>query len=199
MKCSNCGAPLEAGTEVCPYCGSTTAYGESLVEEKAAQKRDAEKRKRLENLPAMKFVSGAFIPVLYFLTFTGYAPYWYATRMKTLDELGSTKVPKWAVALYGLLWFAMIMLPGKESDLGFSPEGEQPIFNTVLGLIIALSIWLAFKVRNILQEYAAQTLERSVALSAVAPSNGLLILFGPMYLQYQVNKMISMELLSPKI
>ena len=38
-----------------------------------------------------------------------------------------------------------------------------------------------------------------VALSAVAPSNGLLILFGPMYLQYQVNKMISMELLSPKI
>ena len=133
MKCTGCGAPLEAGTERCPYCGSTTPYGESLMAEKAAQKRDEERRRRQEGLPAMKVVSGAFIPVLYFFTLAGYAPYWYATRMTALNGLGtSKKLSKWGVAAYALLWFCLIMLPGKEADLGFSAEGEQPIFNTVL-------------------------------------------------------------------
>ena len=42
-------------------------------------------------------------------------------------------------------------------------------------------------------------METSAAIHTVVPSNVLLILFGVMYLQYQVNKMISMELLAPQI
>ena len=200
MKCATCGAPLEAGMERCPYCGSTTSYGETLLEEKVRQKQDEEKRRRLENLPRMKYVSGAFIPILYFCTFAWYAPLWYGLRLRALNALNPPDtMPAWGVALYNLLWIAVFFLPNSDGLLGLSQGQWQSYFDTALGVAIVLSVWLAFKARSILQGYAAKSMEAGVAVHTVAPSNVLLILFGPMYLQYQINKMISMDLLAPQI
>ena len=200
MKCATCGAPLEAGMERCPYCGSTTSYGETLLEEKVRQKQDEEKRRRLENLPRMKYVSGAFIPIIYFCTFGWYAPIWYGLRLRSLNALNPPDtMPAWGVALYNLMWMSVFFLPNSGEKFGLAQEQWQSIFNTALGVAIVLSVWLAFKARSILQGYATKFLEDSVAVHTVAPSNVLLILFGPMYLQYQINKMISMDLLAPQI
>ena len=200
MKCTGCGAPLNAGTEVCPYCGMATPYGESLVEEKAEQRREAERKRRIEGLPTMKYVSGAFVPVLYFCTFFCYSPYWYATRMARINSLGTRmKLSPLLVALHALLWFGVIMLPNSAFELSFLPVDGQTLFDYALGTDIVLSGWIAFRVKSIFQEYAAQTLDRSVAIMTVASSNILLLLFGPMYLQYEVNKMISAELLAPQL
>ena len=148
----------------------------------------------------MKYVSGAFIPVLYFFTFMCYSPYWYATRMAGLNSLGtSKKLPAWAVGLHALLWFGVIMLPSGGLGLSSLPVDGQTLFDYALGIDVILSGWLAFVVRGILQEYAAKTLDQAMAIHAIASSNMMSLLFGPMYLQYQVNNMIAMELLAANI
>ncbi|MBQ9581713.1 MAG: hypothetical protein IJR21_05010 [Synergistaceae bacterium] len=65
--------------------------------------------------------------------------------------------------------------------------------------MIVASGWLAFKIRVILQNYASKYLDKAVAVQSIAPSGVLLFLFGAAYLQTQINKMIGMEILAPKI
>lgn len=198
--CINCGAPLEAGTEKCPYCGTITKYGESHLEEKLNHQREQERRKILENLPKIKFVSLPFMILVYIFTFFGYAPYWYATRMNTLNSLESeSKLPKWAVGVYALLWAVMVIVPGYEADIGISESLSQQIFNVSLGLAMTLSVWLAFITRNILQAHASKFMERNAVVQIIASSGVMLVLFGPLYIQTQVNRMLKMEMLAPKI
>ena len=154
----------------------------------------------LENLPKIKFVSLPFMIIVYIFTFFGYAPYWYATRMKTLNSLESeSKLPKWAIAVYALLWCVMVIVPGSESDIGISESLSQQIFSVSLGLAMTISVWLAFITRNILQAHASNYMNRNDAVNTIAPSGVMLILFGPLYLQTQINRMLKMELLAPKI
>lgn len=198
--CVNCGAPLEAGAEKCPYCGTVTPYGESMLEENRKKQREQERKRMLENLPKIKFVSLPFMILVYIFTFFGYAPYWYATRMKTLNSLESdSKLPKWAIAAYALLWCVMVIVPGSESEIGISESISQQIFNVSLGLAMTISVWLAFITRNILQAHASNYIERNVAVQTIAASGTMLVLFGPLYLQTQINRMLKMELLAPKI
>lgn len=198
--CVNCGAPLEAEAEKCPYCGTVTPYGESMLEENRKKQREQERKRMLENLPKIKFVSLPFMILVYIFTFFGYAPYWYATRTKTLNSLESdSKLPKWAVAAYALLWCVMVIVPGSESEIGISESISQQIFNVSLGLAMTISVWLAFITRNILQAHASDYMNRNDAVNTIAPSGVMLILFGPLYLQTQINRMLKMELLAPKI
>ena len=198
--CVNCGAPLEADAEKCPYCGTVTQYGEANLEEKKKHEREQERKKILDNLPKIKFVGLPFMICVYIFTFFGYAPYWYATRMQTLNSLESdSKLPKWAVAVYALLWAVMIIVPGYEADIGITESISQQIFNISLGLAMTLSVWLAFITRNILQAHASNFMERNAAVHTIASSGVMLVLFGPLYLQVQVNRMLRMEMLAPKI
>ena len=198
--CVNFGAPLDAGAEKCPYCGTVTPYGESMLAEKKIHQSEQERKRMLENLPKIKFVSLPFMILVYIFTFFGYAPYWYATRMKTLNSLESdSKLPKWAIAVYALLWCVMVIVPGSESDIGISESLSQQIFSVSLGLAMTISVWLAFITRNILQAHASNYMNRNDAVNTIAPSGVMLILFGPLYLQTQINRMLKMELLAPKI
>lgn len=198
--CVNCGAPLEANAEKCPYCGTITKYGESHLEEKRMQEREQERKRQLDNLPKIKFVGLPFMICVYIFTFFGYAPYWYATRMNTLNSLESdSKLPKWAVGVYALLWAVMVIVPGWERDLGITESISQQIFNISFGLAMTLSVWLAFITRNILQAHASKFTERNVAVQIIASSGVMLVLFGPLYIQTQVNRMLKMEMLAPKI
>ena len=206
MKCESCGAPLEQGMERCPYCGTLVPVDEKLLEEKAKRER----KRKLENLPQMKYVPGAMLAVLYVFTAGLYAIYWYAMRMKDLNNLNSDnkslKVPAWLVAIFALSFIAVFMLCNAQGDYSagmadIETEASilQDYFNYALAIAILASGWLAFRVRSILQSYAANYIDKAVAVQTIAPSGVMLCLFGAAYLQMQINKMIGMEILAPKI
>lgn len=165
-----------------------------MLEEHRRQEEEAARRQALDNLPKMKHVSVAFAVFLQIITIGGYAAYWYATRIQSLNALGtSKKFPAWCAGILGLAWCAMILLPGGGNAAG------QELFNYASGIVFVASIYLAFSVRGMLQEYASGFMERSVAVATVAPSGMMLVLFGPLYLQACVNRMIAMRYLAPKI
>ncbi|MBQ7220433.1 MAG: zinc ribbon domain-containing protein [Synergistaceae bacterium] len=200
MKCANCGAPIEANDEVCQYCGTRTAYGISMLEEHKRHEQEEQHRRELENLPKIKYVSEAFVIFVYVITLGYYAPYWYATRMKPLNDLDSgTKLPAWAAGIYALVCAGIIFSSEIGDSLGLSPEMSQEIFNYAFGITFTGSILLAFWVRRILQGYAAKFMERNIAVGSVASSAIMTVFFGPVYLQHSINKMIKMKLLAPQI
>ena len=202
-KCTSCGAPIEIGCEKCPYCGTVTPYGEEKFRERESKVKDDERRKALENLPAMKFVANSFVAVLYVFTIGLYSVYWYAVSLKPLNSLDTkTKLPAWLVAIFAVLYTGLFLLPPQISDYivsGVDEESALTVFDVVLSLVILSSGWLAFIARKILQEHAAGFMEKSQAVNSVATSNVMLILFGAAYLQIQVNKMIKMDMFAPKI
>ena len=227
MDCKRCGAPLDATMEQCPYCGTPTPLDETAREEKLKRRLEAERKKKLAGLAQVKHVPGALTPLLYLCTLALWSPYWYATRMKQLDALSShVKLSAWIVLIFALSWASCFCTgtiragiveplvdhgvlswePEIEGKTGSDGEPltrekaiEQEIFEWLLGVSIVASAWLAFRTRTILQQHASRYLDKAVAVQVVAPSGTLLFLFGPMYLQSQINKMISMELLAPKI
>ena len=201
MKCKACGAPVEAGTEKCPYCGTLTDYGEEKFRERESRKKDDERKKALENLPAMKHVSLAFVALLYVATGGLYSVYWYAMRLKGLNGLGTkAKVPAWLVAVFALVYMGACLLPQYDwTEYGITEEMYETVGNYALALVLLASGWLAFMARRVLQEYASNLMDRTQAVNVIAPSSVLLILFGAGYLQSQLNRMIRMNLFSPKI
>ena len=200
MNCKHCGAPVEANDEVCQYCGKLTEYGERMLEERRQVEKEEARRQALENLPAMKFVSMTFATVVYVITLGGYAPYWYATRIAPLNALDSgKKFPVWAAAILALAWCAMFIIPGSEATFGLTEEFSQEVYSYSLGISFVVSVYLAFAVRGMLQSYAAKFMEKNIAAGSIAPSGIMLVLFGPLYLQSCVNKMITMKILAPKI
>ena len=74
MICQHCGAPLETGVELCPFCGSPTPYDEMLLDEKIQRKQALQRKKKLEGLAAIKHVSGLSLPFLWIATLGIYSP-----------------------------------------------------------------------------------------------------------------------------
>ncbi|MBQ7154053.1 MAG: zinc ribbon domain-containing protein [Synergistaceae bacterium] len=199
MNCKHCGAPIEANDEVCQYCGKLTDYGEHMLEERRIQEQEDERRRALENLPVMKYVSVLFAAVIYIFTACGYSVWWYAMRIAPLNALGTKKkFPVWALLILAVSWAGMILLPGGNIQ-GLPEELSGEIYNYAFGVAFVASIFLAFSVRGMLQEYASGLMEKTLAVNTIAPSGIMLILFGPLYLQHSINKMIAMKLLAPKI
>lgn len=200
MKCKACGAPIEIEDEKCPYCGTVTEYGEKKFRERESVKKEEERKRQLENLPAMKFVASSFVAVLYVCTLGCYAVYWYAMRLKPLNSLGTkTKIPAWLVAIFGLLTVWLFVAPVDLTAFGISEELLDEINTYVLSGIMLASGWLAFITRRLLHEYASTLMDRNQAVNLIAPSSVMLILFGAGYLQCQVNKMIKSNLFSPQV
>ena len=201
MKCKACGAPLEVNDEKCKYCGTITPYGEEKFRERETLKQESERRKEIENLPQMKYVSLGFLVTAYIFTAGLYSVYWYAMRMKPLNSLDTqTKLPAWLTGIFALLSVVFFMVqPDTISEFGLSEENAETVFNVLLSLVILVSVWAAFTVKKILQEYASNFVAKNTAVQIVAASNVLLILFGAAYLQSEVNKMIKLNMFAPKI
>ena len=198
MNCQNCGAPLNPNNELCEYCGTMTPYGISMFQERKRLEQKELRRHALENLPKFKHVSMPFVIAACILTAGCYAPYWYATRISALKSLlPDKKFPVWAILVFVLAWGLVILLPGSEDEN--TSELVQTANNCAVWGAIVVSVYLAFSVRKILQEYAAKFMEANIAVESVAPSGVKLVIFGAIYLQSCINKMIRMEILAPKI
>ena len=116
--------------------------------------------------------------------------------------LFAVKLPAWLVGVFALSFVSVFCAESIQEWAGYAGlivEDILDISSTALGVAAVASGWLAFRVRDILQAHASQYMEKAVAVRTIAPSSGMLLLFGPAYLQSQINKMIAMELLTPKI
>ena len=104
------------------------------------------------------------------------------------------------VSIYLAFAFCGVFLSDNIAGLfGGGQELAQLIFDWAAGIGLVVSVYLAFAVRNILQAYAAKFMDKNIAVGSVAPSSIMLVLFGPLYLQHSVNRLIGMKLLAPKI
>ena len=200
MICQHCGAPLEAGIELCSFCGSPTPYDEMLLDEKIQRKQALQRKKKLAGLAAIKHVSDLSLPFLWIATMGIYSPVWYLTRAQSLNRLNSPKkLPACATIVQLVLYLGALSLPGAWEGIGVDAETASAYNHCVFGASFFLSIWLAFRVKDILWAHASQYLEKAVVVHTIAPSVPLLVVFGPLYLQTQINKMIFMELLTPTV
>ena len=198
MKCQNCGAPINPNDEVCEYCGTMTQYGMNMLQERKRLEQEEQHRHALENLPKIKYVSILFVIAMCILTLGCYAPYWYATRITALKYLtDSKKFPVWAVIAFVIAWGLVVILPADEEEN--TSELLQTVNSIAIWSALIMSVYLAFVVRKILQEYAVKFMDTDIAAESVAPSAVKVILFGAVYLQHCVNKMIKMKILAPKI
>ena len=186
MNCGKCGAPLKAEAEACEYCGTLTAYGE--------ERRRLEREERKAGyLPAMKYASGAFVVFMWVITLGGYSAYWYVSRAGSLVSLGTKrKFPVWMAWFYAAAEAGMLILP---SIAGVPEE----LLNAAVGGAFVGSVWLAIEARSILQEYASRFLGKAAAAGSVASSGVMAVIFGPVYLQHSVNRLVKMKLVAPKV
>ncbi len=221
MNCTSCGAPISSDEEKCSYCGTITPYGEKMNEarrkerlrqerqeheaeelrRKAAQESDFKRQERLSRAK-FKYVPVLFVIVFYALTGMLYGPYWYISRASSLNNLsesGGKKLSKWLCVFYAVLCVAVFMFPSQAEEYGISATDDASNY-WVFALVFAvvLSVWLAFRTRTILNEYAGGFKNNIFGLP-FDPFSILLFIAGPLYLQFEVNRMIKRGLLSPKI
>lgn len=195
MNCKHCGAPLAVGAERCDYCGAATPYAAQNLETILRQKKR-------EGLLPMKRVSGGLLFFLYIFSLGIYGSLWHILRNSSLNRLvPKVHIPFWAAGLNFVLVLGWLLISQDNivQALGLSPEDAQSYFNLLLLGSFGLSTWLSFRARSILQHYASQHLEKTVVILSIAPSGMMTTLFGALYLQFQINRMIAMELLSPKL
>ena len=195
MNCKHCGAALPIGAERCEYCGAATPHAADNLEAILREKRK-------EGFLSMKRVSGGMLFFLYSFTFGFYGSIWHVLRNKSLSRLApKIYLPFWAACLQLAIHLSWILIPQSSvvQAWGLSEEDVQNCFTLLSLAAFILSIWLSFKARSILQVYASRYLEKSVVVLSVAPSGLMTFLFGPLYLQGQINRMIAMELLDPDL
>ena len=219
MNCKSCGAPLMDNEEYCSYCGTITPYGEECYEHRKFQeimenveaerlKREQEKLKtelakaeqRKQHLASdqqresikFPYVPILLVPVMYVCTFMVYGLYWYISRANSLNALNTgKKLNKWLCVFYALLCIGVFFFPSEATKYGY-PAGSTA--NNYWGLVflfaVGLSVWMAFRAHNILRRYSR---ERGFNVFAI-----LLVFIGPIYLQWEVNKLLRLGILKSK-
>ena len=193
MNCKNCGAPLTPNDEKCPYCGSYIDRSPAEIAKRQRIKQESIRRERLDSLPKMKYIQIIFIVLANIITLGFYAIYWYAVRRNTLNTLTKDyKFPDMGLVIHVI---ALIL---------FYVSNNESIYSIALPVSWLSGIYTAFQVKNILRSYALKNIALINSgsiniINLVAPSNILLILFGSIYLQAAINKMIKLELFKPEV
>lgn len=204
MNCINCGAPLRPEEEKCSYCGTLTPYGERVSKERKQKEiQYAREAVRLrEDKARFKYVPVLFVLVFYACTMMFYGPLWYISRANALNNLSDSdgkKLSKKLCVFYAFLCIAVYIFPSEAENYGMA--SEDTVSNYWLAALIfaaGLSVWMAFRARNILREYAGGFSNNLFGLP-FDPFALLLFVIGPLYLQFEVNRMIKRGLLKLKI
>ena len=193
LNCKTCGAPLKGDEEHCPYCGSFIEYEDRPGGHASNQKHGNSRQK---NLPQMKYASEALLIVISIFTFGLYGIYWYISRRKSFNELvEGLKFPDIAFAIYIIGWVIFFFVSSE------NPDSEEFDSISALGYLVVWcgGVWLSFGIKRILKEYLTRHCNDEAILKIVMPSDVNLFIFGYIYLQIQINKMIKAELFAPKL
>ena len=209
MKCRGCGAPLGLEDRECEYCGLVTPYSERLLEELRIRKQEEiwrqEKereriRQELEHKSVMRQVSMVFSVVVYVVTLGYYSPFWYCTRAASINGLkAEAKFPFWAAVTYFVMCLTFFFMPSCYKYLYLTEAQGKSLWSLITDAIPFMSIWLAVRAGKIFRQHSAKYIGEEEAARTIAPSTAMLVLAGPLYLQYTINKMIQRNILMPAL
>ena len=196
VNCKYCGAPLRKEAETCEYCGGATDYGEKILREREIMRQETERLREKSGLPGMRYASLCIVVFAYAVTFGYYSPYWYISRTKSINTLHTKSKLNIAVpVLYALCCAEFFLLPSTHESLGLTYEAAYRIWTAIFFLLPVFSALMALHVKKILRGHSANY----GLVKGTAPSQAMAIIFGPAYLQYQVNKMIESGVISRNI
>ena len=189
LNCKTCGAPLKGDEEHCPYCGSFIEYEDRPKK----QKSECEHK----NLPQIKHVSEIFVIVVSIFTFGLYGIYWYFSRRKSFNGLvEGLKFPDIGFVIYVIGWLMFFFM----EDPGAADNEEAGSLAYIGSIIIWIgAAWMSFSIQKILKKYLAEHCGDKTVLKIINFSDVMTFIFGYIYLQVQINKMIQAEILSPQL
>jgi len=190
LNCKTCGAPLKGDEEHCPYCGSFIEY------ENRPQKQKSEHEHK--NSPQIKYASEIFIIIVSIFTFGIYGIYWYFSRRKSLNGLvDGVKFPDIGFVIYVIGWLMFFFLTADDPDLADPEEGGLAYIGSIVIWIGAA--WMSFAIQKILKKYLVEHCADEAILKVINFSDIMTFIFGYIYLQIQINKMIQAEIFSPQL
>jgi len=190
LNCKTCGAPLKGDEEHCPYCGSFIDYEDRPVKNKKPEREN-------KNLPQIKYASEAFIITVSIFTFGIYGIYWYFSRRKSLNGLvEGFKFPDIALGIYIVGWLMFMCFTSSE-DPELASESSESLAGIGCIIIWVGAAWMSFSIKKILLEYLKQNCKDEAVLKVITFSDVMLFIFGYIYLQIQINKMINAEFFAP--
>ena len=191
LNCKTCGAPLKGDEEHCPYCGSFIEYEDRPKKQKPEHEH--------KNLPQIKYASEIFIIVVSIFTFGIYEIYWYISRRKSFNGLvEGLKFPDIGFVIYVIGWLMFLFMSSEDPEMAETEEAGSLAY---IGYIIIWigAAWMSFAIQKILKKYLAEHCGDEAILKVINFSDVMTFIFGCIYLQIQINKMIQAEILSPQL
>ena len=191
LNCKTCGAPLKGDEEHCPYCGSFIEY-----ENRPKQQKPEREQK---NLPGIKYASEIFVIVVSIFTIGLYGIYWYFSRRKSFNNLDeSFKFPDIGLVIYVIGWLIFFFMSAEDPEMADLEEAES--FSYIGAIVIWIgALWMSFAIQKVLKKYLTEHCADEAVLKVISFSDVMTFIFGYIYLQIQINKMIQAEILSPQL
>ena len=191
LNCRTCGAPLKGDEEHCPYCGSFIEYEDRPKKQKPEREN--------KNLPQIKYASEIFVIVVSIFTLGLYGIYWYISRRKTFNSLvEGLKFPDIGLVIYIIGWCIFLGMSSSDAE-AVDPENSESLAGYGYLILWAGALWLSFGIKKILKEFLTRNCKDEAILKVINFSDIMIFIFGYIYLQIQINKMIQAEILSPQL
>ncbi len=184
MYCPNCGEENNDTAMFCAECGAELPH-QQISETQA-----------ITETPVFKKVPVIVTILLTIITLGFYIPYWFLSRLKTINELQSEKKLSSGMIIVAIILFiaAFIsaMVSGFMEVIDDGPTSVSNIFDklsTILNLAGNIMLIIrAFEVRRILRDHYNGYLKQNITLSGVG-SGLATFFFGVWYLQYKINRL----------
>ena len=192
LNCKSCGAPLKGDEEHCPYCGS-------LIDDVNGQKIKKAPERENKNLPRFKYASEIFVIVISIFTLGLYGIWWYISRRKSINAIANgSKFPDIGLVLYIIGWIMFLSFSSSDAQ-ELDPESAENFVGYGYIILWAGALWMSFAIKKILKDYLAQTCKDEAIIKVINFSDVMIFIFGYIYLQMQINKMIHAEIFAPNL
>ena len=137
----------------------------------------------------MPYAEMSSVIISYILTLGFYSSCWYITRTFPLNRLKSElKFPVLAALIYPVMCFSFMFIIPFYDRIGLTELHAKVIFASAVMISYTMSVQMALRVKKILRHYD----------NSEVSSDWLMALFGPIYLQYCINRMIRMKIFVPE-
>ncbi len=121
---------------------------------------------------------------------------WLQLRIASFNAMGRSKLPSWIGYLLILLQLGSLLIGFLPLFAHVSPEEARSLgLFSWIPFLVGLYVW--FTLRRILKEYA-ERLGGPIPAAQVANNPVMTFFFGPLYMQYHINKMIEARMIDPR-